>query len=39
MTRSYQARLKLTIKSAEIETYVRVNGDMFNVPRLLQIQI
>jgi len=33
--RGYQARWKITNKSAEIEMYVRVHGDLFNVPRLL----
>jgi hypothetical protein len=33
--REYQARWKLTNKSAEIEIYSRVNSDLFNVPRFL----
>jgi hypothetical protein len=39
----YQSRMKLTSKSAEIETYGRVHGDLFKVPLVLlpgvQLQI
>ena len=41
--RVYHARWLLIYKSAEIEMYCRVHGDLFNVPRLLppvvQLQI
>jgi hypothetical protein len=41
--RGYQTRWKLTNKSAEIEMYGRVHGDLFNVPQLVlpgvQLQI
>jgi len=33
--RGYSSRWKLTNKSADIEMYGSVHGDLFNVPRLL----